>query len=304
VISYTKSDLDVYPIIWSIIAATFLSVVLSNIASGRELVFDPSEFLISEGRAGSLVLGSINEYPLLLCSCLCLLPPVYVQAKTWQKILLVLFAILFIRELLLTATRGGMIALLPLLGYLFYFKRKKVWINSLAIILLIIVIFADDFSLIIYSRASSEALENDFLRRGFRWTVALNDLWSWPYFLTGFGMRTIENYIPNTHSVHNGFLHLWVFSGLLGLLGFCLWLYHAIVLGIRKIKESHNQGNLTIFGLILSISCWIIIFSVTKGMYVGTGNPELYTFLTTQVALLVVLSHKQTHRRYGESISR
>lgn len=300
IVAYVKTMEDVYKLIWGIVTAVIISILLTTFTTGEQgtALFSPGTFL----RLESSSMGSCNEYGVLMTSALCLLPILYYRSHVWAKIMIVVCPLFFGKVLLLTGTRGAYLSLFPILGYLFIFRSKKKHIVLFAISVLITSWIVFDQALIYLARNPiyfDARLINivSVQERMLNSVATLRALMTWPYFLTGFGMGTFGNwYIPGTlygHDSHQGFLWVWVNSGLAGFLGFIYWIGYSLWAGVKKTLRSHHfEEKLVLLGLVLSIACWIILFVTTKGCYTG-GLPEFYAILTTEVGLLVALSQKQ-----------
>ena len=299
IVAYVNTMEDVYKLIWGIVTAVIISILLTTFTTGEQgtALFNPESFVRLESNS----MGSCNEYGVLMTSALCLLPILYYRSHGWAKIMILACPLFFGKELLLTGTRGAYLSLLPILGYFFVFQIRKKQIISLAICFVIAFSIIYDQLLLylakhpIYFDARLFQIRS-VQERILNSVATLRALMTWPYFFTGFGMGTFGNWdIPGTlfgHCTHQGFLWVWVNSGLAGFLGFIYWIGYSLWAGVKKILRSHElEEKLVLSGLVLSIVCWIILFVTTKGMYTG-GPPELYAILTTEVGLLVALNQK------------
>lgn len=305
IVAHVNTMEDVYKLMWGILTAVVISSFLTIFTIGQDIDFfhDLKRF----GRLQSNSLGSCNEYGAVLSSTLCLLPILFTRAQRLGKIVIIIIIPLFLTLILLTGTRGAYFSLLPILGYAFILRHRKKQLVFYVIVFIITFWMLWDRTLVylehrpIYFDARLYQVKS-FQERILMWKSSLQALMTWPYFLTGFGVGTLGNwYIPGGtrfgHDVHHGFLWVWVNSGLAGFLGFCFWLSYALWAGIKKAMRSYDfEEKLVLLGLVLSITCWIILFMITKGTYTG-GWQEPYALLTTEVALLVALSQKPRFNR-------
>ena len=290
-VAYVNTIEDAYKIMWGIIISVGISILLTTFAGGHEVIVDPLAFHRAEGRLGSLVIGSINEYGVVLSSTLCLVPILFYRARKWGKMALLAIALVFTRDLLLTLTRGGYLALLSILGYLFILRhRRKQVVVFVSLISVVLYFFWDPMVFFLTERPISL---DQYDSRYVRIVSCLRGLMNWPYFLTGFGQGSANHLVVGPHGVHGNFFAVWVVTGLSGLLGFCFLLFYSIWAGIKKATRSYDfEEKLVLTGLVLSITSWIIFFIVCQGNY-PWGLQETQAFLTTEVGLLVALGQKQ-----------
>jgi hypothetical protein len=298
VIAYVNSVEDIYKITWGIIIAVSISILLTVFTSEQEIeLFDPNFFIRLESNS----LGPNNYYAALLSSSMCMLPFLYYKAHKWGKIFILATFLVLLKFLILTGARGAYVSLLPIIGYIFIIRTKTKKIIFILIALIIgIFFFQDQISIYLTKRPLYYDLHQvpSFEERLLSSKEVLQELLDWPYFFTGFGMGTIDNWFLSRFSgfpvqgVHQGFLNVWVNAGFIALLGFMYWLGYAIWAGIRKIKISKDTEEvLVIFSLIICILSWLIVFMTTGGWYISK-NVELYAILTAEVGMLVVLGQK------------
>ena len=304
IVRYVNTMQDAYKIIWGITIALAVASFFTFFTYGYEQIYNPAKLFttlasgyqsLGYGRIASSVFGSVNEFPMALTSTLCLLPVLYYRAHSGGKILIVFIAIVLVRDLFLTGTRGGILALLPIMGYfLVLHRRGKYIVSFIGIIVIGTWLFWDQIAFFLAYRTDIGSLSSSFADRLMRWSSAWNKLITFPTFFTGLGMATLGN--VSVHYPHQGFLYVWVNSGLFGLIGFSYWLFYSMWAGIKKFRRSYSfEEKLLLMGLVASVFCWIIIFFITKGFYTG-GRQILYIILTTQVGLLVALGQKNSKK--------
>jgi hypothetical protein len=237
-----------------------------------------------------------------MASLLSLLPILYYRSQKLGKIIILSFVPIFFRGLLLTGARAAYLSLLPILGYLFIFRSKKKHIIPFIFTFIIVfAVYGDQISLYLTERPFDLG-DLSVQTRYYMISYTLSKLISWPHFLIGFGLGTLENWITIIGSpqhaiqgVHEGFLSVWVTTGLAGLLGFLFWLGYSVWAGIRKAHSYYEfEGKLLLFGLVISVSCWVFFFLIGEGSYT-TAHPELYAIFTTKMGLLVALGQKEKY---------
>jgi hypothetical protein len=293
VVRYTNTIDDVCKIIWGMVIGVAITAFITAFTAGYEQILNPVSLYSVEGRIASYIGGTANEYPGVVASTICLLPILFYRANNRGKILVIILAMVFIRELLIQVTRGGFLSVISVLGYLFIFRYKKKYVIAfISFIVICIWIFGDD---IIFFLTERPITQEAFIasERPLMWKQALEALMTLPTFFIGLGMATLENsrnlYV---HYPHQGFLYIWVHSGLVGLLGFCFWFFYSIWVGIKKIIRSHVfEEKMVLTGLVLSLIAWTILLMGTVGNYLG-GQQEVYVILTVQVGMLVALGQK------------
>jgi hypothetical protein len=292
IVAYVNSIEDSYKIMWGIVIGLTIGWFLSSFTGGQGILLDPIAFYQSKGRLESMLFGSINEYPGVLVSIICLLPILFYRSRRLGKIIILVLGAIFLRDLLLSVTRGAYIAsLASILGYIFVLRpSKKAVISLIGLLLIVFLVFWDQIVFFLLVRA-----DIDLSGRLFRWKTTLEDLATVPNFLTGIGMATSGNFSYSVHYPHQGFLFVWVNSGLVGLVGFSLWIGCAIKEGVKKAMRSYNfEHRLVLMGLVLSVSSMVIFFMLTAGRYTSGELQEMYAIFTTEVALLVALGQKKT----------
>jgi len=293
IVAYVKTINDVYLIIWGISIALVIGSVISSLTGVQEFVLNPIEFFQTKGRLNSMLFGSQNEYPGILVGVICLLPILfYKSSNPITKTIVIIFSIILLRDLLLSVTRGAFLALFISI-WCYYFslhKNKKFVLIFFGLLLIFYYSVGNQIMFFILERRGIP-----YSARTERWIAALEALKTLPYFFTGFGMATLDNIKSLlVHYPHNGFLFIWVNSGLVGLIGFILWLGIAVKRGIKIIRSTPIfEEKLLMTGFVVGIFS-LIIFSMTTGFrYTGGELQEMYAIFTTQVALLIVLGQKQ-----------
>ncbi len=292
VVAYVNKKEDAYKVIWGVVIATIISIILTRFTSGENAIALSDSTVFK--RLKSLHMGSGNEYGVLLTSTLCLLPVLFIRYKNiWIRLAILMIPFFFLKTLIATGTRGAYLSALPLMFYLFVFRKKKKIVFSY-IILLIIAYFLFKAQLMFYLTSRSGVSDGGRLEN---WVGTFKALLTWPHFVIGFGKGTFRNWaIPGAlfgHETHHGFLQIWVDTGIVGFLAFIYFIFHALWKGIKKAMETYDfEQKLILSGLVLSIMSWLILFCTTKGKYTG-GLLSLYLILTTELALLVALSQKE-----------
>ena len=300
IVRYVDTIEDAYKVIWGIITAMIIWIFIVTFSTSSDVNIALHNIGIafeSSRHYEKLYYRLGNHYAVMMSSTLCLLPILFYKAHKWGKVLIVALAVLFGEELLATKCRGALLSFLPVFLYPFLPHKSKKEANIFILMLIIITILAWDKVLLALKANIDFFVAAD--KRYLMSAYTLQRLMAWPYFLVGFGMGTLNNWImiPHTflslHGVHQTFLLVWVHTGLAGFLGFIYWLGYSIWAGIKKAMRCHvAEEKLVLLGLVLSISSWAIFFMTTGGPYTGMLH-EANAIFTTEVGLLVALGQKQ-----------
>ena len=182
IVAYVKTLNDVYKIIWGMSIALVIGSLISSFTGIQGFNMNPIEFFQTEGRLKSMLFGSQNEYPGIVVGILFLLPILFYKSSNMiTKIIVIIFAALLFRDLLMSVTRGAFLAFFVSIWCYLYFLRKNYKYLILFLILFVIGYYtiADQIWFFILERS-----DINILPRTQRLIIALDALISFPYFIT------------------------------------------------------------------------------------------------------------------------
>ncbi|MDI9223440.1 O-antigen ligase family protein [Pantoea sp. EA-12] len=196
-------------------------------------------------------------------------------------------SLLFI-GLLLTQSRGPLLALLIALAVLFaqykHVHLRHILYTALSIVVVSLFFYFTDYGSEFYARIIS-AYAQSFIRFGI-WQHALSEAFVHPYFGWGFDkqltfVNSIGQHVTTTHSVY---VSTFLKGGVVGV----LLLASLIINGMYHAYKKFHQG----LGLEASIYLFSLMFFVTQGMFVIGGPGE--TWVLFWLPLAVVLSSRKS----------
>ncbi len=297
-ISYIRTEDDVYRTLICVVVAVVFSGILALLTTSQGPIplFDNTYYT----RLDSNTLGLNNYYAALLSSTLCFLPYFYFEFTGFKRLAVLLTFLFIFKLLLLTGARGALVGLLPLLSYIIIFKKRpglRFWLPCSIIIGL--VLFSGQIDLYLNMRGwlvGGSFLQVASVAERLDWSIdVIRDLLRWPHFIFGYGMGTFENWTLSSRSlmpiqgIHQGLLNIWVIGGLIGLIGFLVWIVGTLTAGISSfLRAQDGKGRMLILSIVNCISSWMICFVTTGGWYLS-GQVELYAILTIEMGLLAVL---------------
>jgi O-antigen ligase len=199
------------------------------------------------------------------------------ESKLRKRLLLILVFVLGFYCLIRTSSRGAWIGfLISLVFFLFFYRRK---------LLFIVPVFIGLFILIsprgLERFISIFSLEGTSLERLQIWSGAWNMIKVHP--LLGFGINTYSNYFPKYKPpeypdlcyAHNSYLQMWTEIGLIGLVAFLLILIIVVISSIKVIRKKKLE----------SINDFILL-----GLLTGYISFLIQSFLDTNLFSLVLLT--------------
>ena len=309
-----KTVADARLVLRGVLLAVVVSCILTMTTTTTPLPWNPlvaAEMLKEQGHrlTDSLVFGGNNLSGPLFSSLLCLAPAALaVENSAWRLVWLG-SVLLLGRELILTGVRGGLLGV-GCVGFYFLLRASRPtwrqWLLVCGVMVGGVFVFRAAFVEFVVPRFAEGVLGESAAERFERASACLDGLASFPEIIVGYGARSVENYIPGVHNVHEGFLWVWTTCGLGGLIGFCIWLFGAMYQGILLAvdRRTDSQKGVVAIGLAGVIGAWCIAFVTTGGWFTGSDVPESYILLSVLVGALVGLSQGSGPRQGAVVVGR
>jgi O-antigen ligase len=242
-----------------ILAEYSISIFKTNIA-GRFLLWGGLNDPISSAMVyGALFLLVMRSY--------------LIEKNNYLLILYLSLAILFLLEILLTKSRGPLLAVFLSIPFLFVivkpreYKRVFYPISLIIVALISFALFTDIFE-IIFSRLTETS------SRGIIWKDSINYSLEKPWFGYGLG-REFAFYVPYTYSYvshsHNFILSTWLYTGIPGVL-----MILAIIIYTLKTCYKNRKEDFAIFGVIIIFG--IICLFVNGSYPISRANERWFVF--------------------------
>lgn len=229
---------------------------------------------LAQGRVSG-VYNSANALAMFLCPIIIITLTKFFNQKTSKKIMWLAVFLLFVSVIVMTRSRGGMVALVLSLSTYIYilliikFKILKKMLYVIPVALLLGLVF---FMHQLYLNYNFFPIDwgkpytsGDTIQiRYFLWAGTINLLKDHP--INGAGLNGFKTLYTNQYRLplyqeqfqypHNLFLTFWAETGLYGLFSFLLIVVSAIGAVIRRLRSSKNAFLLA--GYIAIISYWLI----------------------------------------------
>lgn len=218
----------------------------------------------------------------------------YLREKNHYLFLLyLLLSLIFIVEILLTKSRGPLLALLLSTPLLFFIIKptgcKRVFYPLFVVVLLLLALaLVTDFFEIVFSRLFETS------SRSIIWKDSIDLSLEKPWFGYGLGSE-FEFFVPYTDSYvshsHNFILSTWLYTGIPGVILIIAIIYYAL-----KICFLHRKEDFSILGVVLVFGVFCLL---VNGSYsVSRANERWFVFW---IPLAFIVAHSLAYANYNRA---
>ncbi|RKZ31093.1 hypothetical protein DRQ36_03275 [bacterium] len=223
-----------------------------------------------------------------------------IAIKTWQKVLLILFALMNAAIMVIVATRGPVIALaLALLIYIIFLSKLDLWkrvLISVFLALFTVAVATKVSTFLLLRMTSLKGAEMSAMGRVMLWKASLEHLLDAPFIGLGTGSFSsiLSSYGKSTGLVypHNIWLEYYLEWGIIGII---LVLSFIVSLGIRSVRMLRSSLISQEHNKLLRIAITLVLFSLANAQVSGSLAGNRFLYIST--GLLLTLTYKTPESR-------